>query len=188
MINAKLAYYRGDFELAQSLLDILKMATSREIANDALALSIFIQSNTALDTSTLAMERYADIELLLYQNKVETALAAINQMLEEFKGHDLTDDLHYLKANILKEKGEFLEAAIVLLLIAENYGDGLLGARAYYELGVLYEDYLQDEEKSLETYTNFLKTYPGSIYTTDTRKRLRILRGDPIYSEQPQIN
>lgn len=186
--NAKLAYYRGDFELAQSLLDILKMATSREIANDALDLSIFIQSNTALDTSTLAMERYADIELLLFQNKVDVALNNIDQMLEEFEGHDLTDDLLYLKSAILKERGEYLESTIVLYLITNQYGEGLLGAKAYYELGIIYEEYLVDKEKALEIYTDFLKTYPGSIYTTDARKRLRILRGDPIYTEQPEIN
>lgn len=186
--NAMLAYYRGDFELAQSLLDILKMATSREIANDALALSIFIQSNTALDTSTVAMERYADIELLLFQNKKTAALQDINLMLEEFEGHALTDDLQYLKANILKEKGEFLEAAIILLSIVENYGEGLLGDKAYYDLGILYEDYLLDGVKAQEIFTDFLKKYPGSIYTANARKRLRILRGDPIYSEQPQIN
>ncbi|NJN97410.1 MAG: hypothetical protein HC875_26665 [Anaerolineales bacterium] len=41
--NAKLNYYKGDFELAQSHLDILKMATSREIANDAMELSLLIK-------------------------------------------------------------------------------------------------------------------------------------------------
>ncbi|MCK5208805.1 MAG: hypothetical protein KAQ79_12310, partial [Cyclobacteriaceae bacterium] len=40
--NAKLSYYRGDFALAQSHLDILKMATTREIANDAMSLSLLI--------------------------------------------------------------------------------------------------------------------------------------------------
>ena len=186
--NAKLAYYRGEFELAQSLLDILKMATSREIANDALALSIFIQSNTALDTSTVAMEKYADIELLMYQNKIDAALEDIDLMLEEFEGHELTDDLLYLKSSILKEKGEILEATIVLYLIAKDYSEGLLGASAYYELGTLYEDYLMDEDKALEIYTDFLKKYPGSIYTADARKRLRILRGDPIYTNPEELN
>ena len=186
--NARLAYYRGDFELSQSLLDILKMATSREIANDALSLSIFIQSNTALDTSTTAMERYADIELLLYQNKMNAALDKIDSMLDEYDGHDLTDDLLFLKSNILKQRGEFTEAASILGKIAEAYPKGLLGDKAYYEQGILYEDYLEDFDKALEIYTDFLKKYPGSIYTTDTRKRLRILRGDPIYSEQPQLN
>jgi TolA-binding protein len=69
--NAKLSYYKGDFELAQGHLDILKMATSREIANDAMDLSLLIQDNTAMDTLGEAMKEYAFIELLLFQNKNE---------------------------------------------------------------------------------------------------------------------
>jgi len=185
--NAKLAYYRGNFQLAQEYLDILKLATSREIANDALELSIFIQSNTALDTSTVALSRFADIELLLHQHKTEEALEEIDTMLLAFEGHDLTDDLLYLKAKINKEAGNFLEASIVLHLIVENYGDGLLGAKSYFELGLLYESSIKDKEKAQEIYNNFLKKYPGSIYTTDARKRFRILRGDENYTEETDL-
>jgi outer membrane protein assembly factor BamD (BamD/ComL family) len=186
--NAKLAYYRGDFQLAQEFLDILKLATSREIANDALELSIFIQSNTALDTSTLALKRYADIELMLYQHQTANALAAIDSMLVEFAGHDLTDDLLFLKAGIKKEAGEFTEAAALLQKIVDEYGRGLLGAKSYYALGLLYEDELQDKAKALELYNDFLKRYPGSIYTTDVRKRYRVLRGDPHFVEESKNN
>ena len=49
--NAKLSYYKGDFQLSQEHLDILKEATTREIANDAMALSILIKDNIALDRS-----------------------------------------------------------------------------------------------------------------------------------------
>ena len=41
--NARLSYFRGDFELARETLNVLKNATSREIANDALSLSLLIQ-------------------------------------------------------------------------------------------------------------------------------------------------
>src|SRR5690606_21660164 len=37
--NAKLAYYRGDFEWAQAQLNVLKASTSELIANDAMYLS-----------------------------------------------------------------------------------------------------------------------------------------------------
>jgi outer membrane protein assembly factor BamD (BamD/ComL family) len=183
--NAKLAYYRGDFRLAQDYLDILKLATSREIANDALDLGIFIQSNTALDTSTTALKRYADIELLLHQHKTDQALADIDDALTSLPGHDLTDDLLYLKADIHKQEGHFDKSVDLLQRIVEEYGDGLLGAKSYYEMGILYQDYLQDKGKASEIYNDFLKKYPGSIYTTDVRKRYRILRGDINFVEQP---
>ncbi len=187
--NAKLAYYRGNFQLAQEYLDILKLATSREIANDALELSIFIQSNTAFDTSTVALSRFADVELLLYQHKTNAALAEIDSMLVALPGHDLVDDLLYVKAEIKKQLGDFLEAAELLNKIVEEYGRGLLGAKSYYELGLLYENSINDKNRALELYNDFLKRYPGSIYTTDVRKRFRVLRGDEHFVEEsPAIN
>lgn len=183
--NAKLAYYRGNFQLAQEYLDILKLATSREIANDALELSIFIQSNIAFDTTTVALSRYADVEMLLFQHKTTAALVEIDSMLVDLPGHDLTDDLLYVKADIKKQLGEFYEAAELLNKIVEEYGKGLLGARSYFELGMLYESNIKDKNKALELYNDFLKKYPGSIYTTEVRKRFRVLRGDAHFVEDP---
>lgn len=181
--NAKLAYYRGDFRLAQEYLDILKLATSREIANDALDLSIFIQSNTALDTSTAALKQYADIELMLYQHKTDQALMEIEKMITSMPNHDLIDDLLYLKADIHKQSGEFNLSAELLQRIVNEFGNGLLGAKSYYELGILYEDHLKDKPKALEVYNDFLIKYPGSIYTAEVRKRFRQLRENQISSE-----
>lgn len=79
--NAKLSYYKGDFKLAQEHLDILKQATTREIANDAMELSMLIKENTTFDTTGAALQEYAIIELLVAQNKTEVAL----QRLSNFK-------------------------------------------------------------------------------------------------------
>ena len=70
--NAKLSYYKGDFELAQAHLDILKLATSREIANDAISLSLLIKDNTILDTSYVAMRAFANIDLLVFSKQKNT--------------------------------------------------------------------------------------------------------------------
>ncbi|MBX2899106.1 MAG: tetratricopeptide repeat protein [Cyclobacteriaceae bacterium] len=72
--NAKLSYFKGDFLLAQEHLDILKQATSREIANDAIDLSMRIKENTAFDPEGSALKEFAAIELLIAQNKNELAL------------------------------------------------------------------------------------------------------------------
>ncbi len=76
--NAKLSYFKGDFLLAQEHLDILKQATSREIANDAMELSMRIKENTVYDTTGAALKEYAAIELLLAQNKNDIALQRLN--------------------------------------------------------------------------------------------------------------
>ncbi|MBX2968981.1 MAG: tetratricopeptide repeat protein [Cyclobacteriaceae bacterium] len=82
--NAKLFYYRGNFRLAQEHLDILKEATTREIANDAMELSMRIKENIAFDSVGLALKAYAGIELLLYQNKTTDALNELKELREGY--------------------------------------------------------------------------------------------------------
>lgn len=80
--NAKLSYYKGDFKLAQEHLDILKQATTREIANDAMDLSMRIKENLFPDTTGFALRIYASIELLLYQNKKVNALRWVDSFVK----------------------------------------------------------------------------------------------------------
>jgi len=94
--NAKLSYYRGDFRLAQEHLDILKQATTREIANDALDLSILIKENIMVDSTGEALKEYAAIELLLYQNKTDEALQKM-QMLKEGRVLKVSQEEAFLK-------------------------------------------------------------------------------------------
>ena len=68
--NAKLAYYRGDFEWTQTQLEALKSSTSELISNDAINLSVFIIDNLGMDTSETPMQMFAHAELLMYQNKM----------------------------------------------------------------------------------------------------------------------
>ncbi len=49
--TAKAYYYTGDFKWAKTQLDVLKGATHKLIANDAIGLSILISDNLATDTS-----------------------------------------------------------------------------------------------------------------------------------------
>ena len=76
--NAKLSYFKGDFKLAQEHLDILKQATTREIANDAMELSMRIKENITFDTTGAALKEYASIELMMAQNKIDEALTRLS--------------------------------------------------------------------------------------------------------------
>lgn len=176
--NAKLSYYRGDFALAKSHLDILKLATSRKIANDAMDLSLLIQENTGLDTSEVAMQRYAAVDLLLFQQQYPQALEAYDQMLETFDGHSLYDEILWRKAEIYEKLGEPEKAREQLERISADYADDIFGDDANFKLAVLYEEEFGNKEKALELYLKHLTDYPDSIYNVEARKRLRRLRGD----------
>jgi len=176
--NAKLSYFKGDFTLAQEHLDILKLATTREIANDAMKLSILIQDNTGLDTTDLAMRKYASIELLLFQNKTQEALESVDQMLIDHEGHSLTDELWMLQANIYIKSGEFPRAVKLLEKIVNQYDYDVLSDDAYFMMGEIYELQIGDKDAAMEIYRDFLTRYPGSIFSAEARKRFRSLRGD----------
>jgi tetratricopeptide (TPR) repeat protein len=176
--NAKLSYYRGDFRLAQEHLDILKEATTREIANDAMELSMRIKENTALDTVGIAMKLYAAAELDLVQNKLQPALEKLDQIEKEFPHHSLTDDVYWLRANLKMKEGKFEEAILFLQKILTEYGEDVLADDALFIEGDIYEFQLRDKDKAMEIYRSILDKFPGSVYAAEARKRYRQLRGD----------
>jgi tetratricopeptide (TPR) repeat protein len=176
--NARLSYFKGEFGLAQGHLDVLKEATTREIANDAMALSQLIKNNSYLDSVDLPMQRYANSELLLFQNKKKEALNELDAMLKEYANHSLTDDILYRQAQIYVELGEFQQAVDKLNLLVDKWSSDILADDAWFLRAKLYEEYLQDHETAKEQYTEFLKRFPGSVYVAEARKRFRTLRGD----------
>lgn len=178
--NAKLNYFKGDFELAQEHLDVLKLATSREIANDAMELSLLIQDNIGLDSTTEAMEDYAKAELLLYQNKYEQAVQLLNQMLVKWKGHSITDEILMTKAKIAEKQGDFAAALENLEEVMKNYRFDVNGDKAWFKAALIYEEKMGNTAKAMELYQSLLVNFPASIHTVEARKRFRKLRGDVV--------
>lgn len=179
--NARLNYFKGEFELAKSHLDILKLATTREIANDALSLSILIQNNTVFDTSDFVMKEYASIELLLFQNKKKEVLAQFSSMLENYPNHSLTDEIYWKMANINLELGEFEVALTQLGEITSKFSTDILGDDAMFLTARVIEENLKNVDLAQDLYNEFLLKYPGSVFTAEARKRFRQLRGDQVF-------
>ncbi len=178
--NAKLHYYKGDFELSKEVLDILKRATTREIANDANDLSLLIMDNTGLDTSETAMRDYSNVELLLFQNKRSEAIDSLKSLSVKYKDHSLADEILWLKARTYMKLDSNQQALDDLKIIYEKFGYDILGDDALYTMGKLFQEKLNNKEEAMKVYQELLEKYPGSIFVADARKRFRVLRGDPI--------
>lgn len=178
--NAKLQYYKGDFTVAKAILDVLKLATSREIANDAEQLSLLIVDNTGMDSTEAAMRKYAAIDLLLFQNKTDEAVDSLNKMLITYADHTIADEVLWLRANTYLKQGKTDKALDDLKKIAEKYPNDILGDDAMYTQGIIQEERLKDKQAAMEAYQKVLTQYPGSIYGADARKRFRKLRGDTV--------
>jgi len=213
--NAMLFYYRGNFRLAQEHLDILKEATTREIANDAMELSMRIKENIARDTLGEALKLYASVELLLHQNKTDKALELLSEIKQgrahlskeeaalsnipfspttnkdsviiTFSNYTILDDVYWLEANLRLKRGEFDTALDLLQKIKDEYPEDILADDASFLQGEIFERHLANTEKAMEIYREFLNQYPGSVYAAEARKRFRTLRGDFVNQEQPQL-
>lgn len=178
--SAKLHYYTGDFRLAKSHLDVLKRATSREIANDAMHLSLLIEDNLALDTTETAMKAFAKADLLVFQQKYTDALATYDGILRDYPQHSLSDEILWEKAKIMLAIKNFQEAVRSLEKILSDFQNDILADDANFLLGKIYEENLNDKNKAMEYYKNQLIHYKGSIHTAEARKRFRLLRGDDV--------
>lgn len=201
--NAKLSYYKGDFDLAISRLDILKLATDREISNDAIQLNTMIKKNIAYDTSRQALKDFAAIELLLYHNKKAEAMHqldilqlkyGIRELSKEEKfllgkktdksyyetsaTHQIADDIIWLQAKINHENGFFEEALMHYEKIYEDYPSSIYADDAFYMSAKIFEEGLKEHDTAMQYYQSFLKKYPGSFFAADARMRFRRLRGD----------
>jgi len=194
--NAKLSFYIGEFNWAKSQLDVLAAATSKLIANDAIYSSMLISDNleeeeemdetdtTALlfsnSEGNLALKMYAKAEFLIFQNKDDEALRALDSVMILSPFGTLVDDALYQKALIFIKQKNYFEAEKLLKRIIENYSDQLLADDAVFQLAELYDYYLKDIPLAMEYYQKILKDHSDSLFVVQARNRYRTLRGDNV--------
>lgn len=193
--NAKLSFYIGEFDWAQSQLDVLSAATSKLIANDAIYFSLMIADNQEEDeeddedttyllftksSSNLPLKKYAEADFLIFQNKDDQALVMLDSVIAAAPFGTLVDDALYQKALIFIKQKNYLGAEKILLDIEEHHGDELLGDDAVYQLAELYEYYLKDIPKAMDYYHKIMQQYSSSLYVVEARKHYRTLRGDTV--------
>ena len=177
--NAKLAYYRGDFEWAQKQLSVLKAATSELIANDALYLSVLITENVE-DSNYYPLERFAHADLLLFQNKDKEAEALLDSINKAFPKHPLNDDIIMLRADLATKRHDFTKAIAYLKTIYEQYGQDVLGDDAVYKMAEIYHNNLHQNEQAKHYYEQLIIDYPGSTYVQEARQKLAELNNNVL--------
>ena len=178
--NAKLSFYAGDFTWAKTQADVLKGATTKLIANDALNLSLVISDAIGVDTNEVPLKLFASAELLAVQHKYKEAIIRMDSINLLFNTNTLGDDINYAKAQIYFSQGKYTDAEAMYKNILEYYPTELYGDDAQFKLAELYDKNLNDKEKAKAAYQEVLTKYPGSIYTVEARKRYRELRGDNL--------
>jgi tetratricopeptide (TPR) repeat protein len=178
--NARLSYYIGEFQWAKAQLDILKAATSKLIANDAMELSLLILDNMDPDSTYIALGKYARADFYLYQNNDEGAMALLDSLQRSYPGHPLADEILYKKAQIALREGKFQEADTLLGEVTGLYPWDILADNALMMRARLHEEQLGNPSTAMELYQRLMTDYPGSLFVVEARKRFRELRGDVV--------
>ncbi|GAB4199501.1 MAG: hypothetical protein Fur0023_01900 [Bacteroidia bacterium] len=178
--RSKISFYSGEFKLAKAQADILKGATSKLIANDALQLSLIISNALFNDSTGLPLTYFAKADLLLFQNKLDEAIVMLDSINQKFTNHSLEDDIFFQKAQIYEKKQAWNLAEQMYLNIINFYPQEMYADDAVFKLAQLYQYKFKDKQKAMEYYLKLLNDYPGSLYVPDARKIYRYLRGDEI--------
>lgn len=178
--NARLSFYKGEFEWAQAQLDVLKGSTTQRISNDAIALSLLITENYDMDTVTYPMEMFARGDLWAFCQQNERAMSAYDSVLLLYPGHALTDEILFRQAVIYEKTGRNTQAASLYTRILEEFGKDIYGDDALFALARLTDKVLNDPTTAMTLYQRLLNDYPDSHFVFEARRRFRSLRGDTI--------
>jgi len=179
--NAKLSFHIGEFEWAKVQLDVLRAATSKLIANDAMYFSLLISDNqNEEDSVNLPLKQFAKADFLMEIHRYDEALQLLETIENQNTYHSLLDDILYKKAKIAVIKQDYAKADKLYETLIKNYPSELLANESLFERAKLQEIYLKDSFKAMELYQQLLLDYPDSIYTIEARARFRALRGDVI--------
>ena len=175
---ALIHFYRGEFDAALTLSQVMNENTSTDIANDAIELKVLLFENKGPDSLNSALQIYANASLSKRQRSFDHAVAALDSLLLHYGSHPLSDDARFLKASTLREIGNTDDALAAFLEFPLIHPQSFLVDRSLFTAAEIYEYELGEEELAAETYTKILTDYPGSLLANKARDRIRIIRGD----------
>jgi len=178
--NARLRFFIGEFSWAQASLDILKSATSKLIANDAMALSLLIRDNLFEDTTGASLKVFAHASLLVFQHNDKLALHLLDSLSNTKKAAGIGDHILMEQASIFQQQGDFQTCDSLLEQLVQRYPEGYLADDALFKRAQLNEDVLKNETEAQTLYEYLFTHYPASIYVAEARRKFRLLRGDKL--------
>jgi TolA-binding protein len=172
--NAQLRYFIGEYEWAESQLKVLKAATSKLIANDAMTLSLVIKDNLEVDTTGTELNRLARADYRIYQQREDEAINLLDDIIatgnEVSKPHAL-----FRKGEIAEKRKEFEAAEQLFLQIVEQFSGSYMADAALMHAALIEQNELKNKELAKQHYEQLIDEYPTSIYTAQAKKNYRKL-------------
>jgi tetratricopeptide (TPR) repeat protein len=182
--NATIYYYTGNFKWAQAQFNILRAATDKLIANDAMALSLVVSDNTRDSAMQPALLLFAHVQLLDFQNYEDSVSMLLDSVYNISGTTTLKEAVLLMRAGVAEKKGDYEKALGFYSDELNTYPDGMLPDKALYLSAKLEDTKLHEEKKAAELYKQLILKYPGSFYVEQTRDRYRQL----VKEDSPPVN
>ena len=129
------------------------------------------------DDSTYGMlEIFADADLLLYRNMLDSAWENYTNIEIHNLSHPLLDEVLMRKAQIRMKQARYTEADSLLQKVVDFYPYDITADDALIMMGELNEEKLNNTAKAIDCYEKLLLDYPNSLYTDRARKRYNALK------------
>ena len=172
--NARLRYFIGEFNWAETQLNVLKAATSKLIANDAMSLSLIISDNLECDTTGNELNRLAKADYKIYQHRESEALPILDSITAN--GNQISKPHALFRIAEIKEKNKEHSAAdSIYLKIVEEFPDSYMADDALMKAALLEDHQLKAKESAKNHYERLINDYPTSLYVAQAKKNYRKL-------------
>ena len=172
--NAQLRYFIGEFQWAQTQLNVLKAATSKLIANDAMTLSLIIGDNLEYDTTGNELNRLARADFKIYQHREDEALLILDSIRHD--GNEISKPHALFRiAEITAQRKDYVEADSLYLQIVQTFPDSYVADDALMHAALLEHQQLKAKEAAKQHYEMLIDQYPTSLYMAQAKKNYRKL-------------
>lgn len=176
---AELAFFRGDFGTADSLLGGLTLNLQVDYANDALRLQAFLLEN--METTKSALRDYGRAAFLARMRRDAEAIPVLETVVESFPNALLVDDALLLAGNLLERTGRYEEAIRTLRRLLDEFAASSIALdEAWFAIAEIYHYRLRDAASASSSYESLLAEFPGSLHADEARRRIRQLRGESL--------
>jgi len=167
-------YFSGNLDSATKVLEPLTINSTSDIANDALALGLFIQQYSS--PTDAALKQYARLIFLAKQKKYSEAAALAQHICNVFPTAPILDQTLLVQGRMQTASEQFTEAEKSFTDFLSRFPDSIVKDKVLFALGKLYEEGLHDEPKAINSFQQLLNEVPHSVLASQARAKILHLR------------
>ncbi|MCB0277690.1 MAG: tetratricopeptide repeat protein [Calditrichaeota bacterium] len=175
LLQARTAYFTGDFETAGVLADSLMRIEgfSGDYANDALELQTVLGF---AGQGEEALRNYARASWLLLQQKKNEALGMLDKAISANPPVPLKIRMLFEAAELAAQTREFENAMRYCQQVFDDPALADYADQALFTMATIVERQGEKPDQAFQLYDRLLVEFPGSSYENDARSRLKSLR------------